>query len=63
MKKVKSFSTNRQLQNSHGNGKCSAGNIVSNTVITLYGVRRVLDLSGDHFISYKCLSTMLNIRN
>ena len=42
-------STNWQLQNSHRHVKYSIGNIVSNTVITsniitLYGVRSVLNL-------------------
>ena len=39
-------STNRWLQSSHGNVKYSLGNTVSNVAITVYGVRRVRDLSG-----------------
>lgn len=34
-------STNK---NSHGDVKYSVGNIVNNIVISMYGVRRVLDL-------------------
>ena len=53
MEKVKGLrSTNRQLQNSHGDVQYSIGGIVNNTVITLCGARSVLDLSGDHFISF-----------
>ena len=38
-------STNWQLQNSYGDVKHSIGNIVNDIVITMYGVRWVLDLS------------------
>ena len=42
VKKVKELrSTNWLLQNSHGDVKYSIGNIVSNIVITIYGVRWV----------------------
>ena len=44
--------TNWQLQNSHGDVKYSIENIVNNIVITVCGARGVLDLSGEHFISY-----------
>ena len=40
-------STNWLWQNSHhGDVKYSTGNMVNNTLITMYGVRRVQDLSG-----------------
>ena len=42
-------STNWSLQNSHGDVKYSIGNIVNNIVITVYGVRWVLDLLGWSF--------------
>ena len=40
--------------------------IANNIVITVYGVRQVLDLSGDHFISYikvysLCCTSVTNI--
>ena len=38
--------------NSHRDVEYSAGNIVSNDVITLYGASWALDLLGDHFVSY-----------
>ena len=42
VKKMKGLrSTNWLLQNSHGDVKYSIGNIVSNIVITIYGVRWV----------------------
>ena len=41
----------KQLQNSHMDVKYSIGNIV-NILITLYGVRWVLDLSGCNLVSY-----------
>ena len=40
------------ITNSHRDIKCSIGNIVSNSIITMYGVKWVLDLSGDHLVSY-----------
>ena len=43
-------STNWQLQNSHGDVKYSIENIVSNVVITVWGVQWLL--MGDHFLSY-----------
>ena len=47
MNKMKELrSTNRQLQNSHGDVKYSIENSVDNILITLYGVRWVEDLSG-----------------
>lgn len=47
VKKVKELtSTNWQLKNSHKNVKYNIGDIVSNLVITMYGVRWVLDLLG-----------------
>ena len=39
-------------KNSHGNVKYNIGTIVSNIVITMYGARWVLDLVGDHIVSY-----------
>ena len=45
--KVKELrTTNWLLQNTHGDVKNSIGNIVNNTVITMYGVRWVRDLLG-----------------
>ena len=41
-----------QLQNGHGGVQYSIGNIVSNAVITRYGARWVLQLLGDHILSY-----------
>ena len=38
-------SINWELQNSHRDVKYSMGNIVNNILITIYGVRRVQDLS------------------
>ena len=38
--------------NSHRDVEYSAGNIVSNVVITLYGASWALDLLGDHFVNY-----------
>ena len=47
VKKLKRLrSTNGQLENSHGDVKCSLGNIVDNVVKTIYGARWVLDLWG-----------------
>ena len=40
------------IQNSHRDVKYNIGNIVSNVVITMYGARWVLDLVGDHIVSY-----------
>ena len=37
-------STNPLLQNIHGDVNYSIGNIVNNIVITMYGIRWVLDL-------------------
>ena len=48
--KVKGLrSINWLLQNSHRDVKYSTGNIVSNSLITLHGVRWVQDLSGRSF--------------
>ena len=53
VKKVKGLkSTNWQLQNSHRDVKYSIGNIANNIVITVYGVRWVLELSGVHLVNY-----------
>ena len=53
VKKMKGLrSTNWQLPNSHKDVKDSKGNIVKNIVITMYGVRWVPDLSGNHFVNY-----------
>ena len=38
--------------NSHRDVEYSAGNIVSNDVILLYGASWALDLLGDHFVNY-----------
>lgn len=44
--KVKGLrSTNGQLQNSHGDAKNSTGAIVHNIVVTMYGARRVLEIT------------------
>ena len=51
VRKVKALNTNWQLQESHRDVKYSTGNVINN-VITLRCVRWVLDLLGDHFISY-----------
>ena len=49
MKKVKRLrSTNWQLQNSHEDMNYNIGNIVNNTVITMYGVT----YQGNQFIGY-----------
>ena len=46
--------------NSHGDIKYSLCNIANNIVITMYGVRWVLDLSGWSLHKlYKCLITIL----
>ena len=53
VKKVEGLrSTNCQLQNSHGDVKCSLGNVVYNILITMHGVRGVRDLLDDHLLSY-----------
>ena len=55
MKVVKGLRrTNWQLQNSHKDVKYSIGNIVSNIVITTYGVRGVLQIPGGkvYFVKY-----------
>ena len=44
--------TGWELPNSHRDGQSSTGNTVSNTVLTVYGTRRVLELSGDPFVKY-----------
>ena len=48
------------VQNSHGDAKYSMGNIVNIIVVTMYGARWVLELSGEtlHKV-YDCLTTML----
>ena len=40
------------MKNSHTDIKCSIGDIVNNIVVTMYGARWVLDISGDPFVSY-----------
>ena len=45
-------STNLVITNSHRNIKYSAGTIVNNVVITMYGARWALELSEDHFVNY-----------
>ena len=53
VKNVKGLrSTNWQSQNSHGDVKYSLGKRVNNIVITLCGARRVLEISGDHFVKH-----------
>lgn len=44
MQKVKGLRGTIWLQNSHEDVKNSIGNKVSNTVITMYGARRVLEI-------------------
>ena len=58
VKKVKGLRrTNWQLQNSHRDVKYSIGNIVNSIVITMYGARQVLELSGRPLHKlYKCLT-------
>lgn len=59
MKEMKGLkTTNWQLQNSPGDVKDSIGNIVSNIVVTMYGVRWVLDLLGGPLFKL-CLITLL----
>ena len=49
-------STDRQLQNGHGDGKHSIGNVV----ITVCGAGWVLEMSGGPlWKEYDCLTTML----
>ena len=58
MKRLRS--TNWQLQNSPGDVKYSIENIVNNNVITRYGARWVLKISGDSLCKvYDCLATLL----
>ena len=53
-------STNWQLQNSHGDVKYSIENIAKNIVISMYGTRWVLKISGGTpYKLYDCLTTML----
>ena len=40
------------LANSHGAVKYSIGNMLTNIVMTMYGVRWVLGFWGDQFVSY-----------
>ena len=44
--------TNSRLYKQSRDVKYNIGNIVSNVVITMYGARWVLDLVGDHIVSY-----------
>ena len=41
-----------ELQNSYRDVKSSIGNTVNNIVITVYGVRWVLKISGEPFLKY-----------
>lgn len=51
--KVKGLrSTGWWLQSSHRNTERRIGNAVSNTVITTYGARGMLEISGEHFVKY-----------
>ena len=51
-RKVKALrSSNCWLQNSHRDVKYSIRKIVSNIVMTMYGVKGGLDLPGNHFVS------------
>ena len=53
VKKLKVLrSTNWLLQNSHGGVKYSIGNTVNNYLITMHGVRWVLDSWDDRLVSY-----------
>ena len=53
MEKMKGLtSTIWQLQNSHRDVKDSIGNVVNNIAMTMYGVRWVPDLLGDHLVNY-----------
>ena len=45
-------STDWQLQNSHADVKCSAGNRVKIVVITMCGARWVLETWGEHIVKY-----------
>ena len=55
-------STNWSLQNGHEDVKHSIGNIVNNIIITMHGLRWVLDLLGGTLHKlYKCLTTTLKI--
>ena len=57
-------STDWQLQNSHRDVRYSTGGVVTNSVITMCGVRGALDLTrGALYNSYKCLTTMLHTQN
>ena len=60
VKNVKGLrSTNWLLQNNHRDVRYSIGNVVNNTVITMYGATWLLDLSGGSLHKlYTCLCTM-----
>ena len=45
-------STNWQLQSSHGDVNYSVGNIVNNIVVTMYGARWILEISGGTLCKY-----------
>ena len=55
---VKGLSTDWLLQNGHESVKYSVGNIVSDIVITMYGVRWVLELGRSLSELCKCLTPM-----
>ena len=58
--KVEKCKGNRKLQTSHKDVKNSTGNVVDHIVITMYGARWVLELSGGSLCKlYNCLITML----
>ena len=53
MKKLKGLrSTDWQLQNSHKDIKYIIRTILNNTVITMYGARLVVEISGEQFVKY-----------
>lgn len=42
----------QKKHDSHRNVKYNKGNIVKNTIITMYGAWGTLDIGGDHFVKY-----------
>ena len=60
--KVRSLrSIDWQLQNSHGDVKYSMGNIVNNTVITMYGASKILEKSWRTLCKYDYLTRVLYV--
>lgn len=58
MEKVRKFKgTNWQLQNGHRVVKYSTGNTVNDILITVYGARWILEISGEQFVKYSVLYT------